>query len=192
MVLSRPDGVSEIVWLRSVLSAAGVTGADHLAMFTAGSFVSDFDQQAATPILLEALPSLSKPWMVGAVLRHMGSSRADPGRFAILVPTYRQWLPVDLRLCDQIGAALIVSAVPTDRQHVTDVLDLVTDSSVRRAQQSIVAELWRLRHDDRVVPVLVEMCADDDICTAAMPALRRAIGNDQAQPILARLRDTAR
>ena len=190
MVLACPDGVSEIVWLRSVLSAAGIAGAQHLGMFTSGPFVSEFDQEAAAPILLEVLPLLAESWMVGAVVRHLGKHRADPQRFAVLLHTYRQWLPIDPWLCDSIGAALIVAAVPPDHQHVTDVLDLVPDSSVRRARRSIVDGLWRLRQDVRVVPALVELCGDDDVCDLAMPALRRAIGNAEARPLLAQRRDT--
>lgn len=178
------------MWLRSILSTAGVSGVHHLSMFTAGTFVSEFDQEAAAPILLEVLPSLTEPWMVGAVVRHLGDHRADPERFAVLLLTYRQWLPVEPWLCDRIGGALIVAAVPAEHQHITDVLGLVADSSVRRARLSIVDGLWRLRKDERVVPVLVELCGDDDVCATAMPALRRAIGNDEARPILAHLRDT--
>lgn len=148
------------MWLRSVLTDAGVSGArEHFGMFTAGSFVSDFDQAAATPILLDALPSLIEPWMVGTVVRHLGSARRDPDRFAVLLTTYRRWLSKDQDLCDSIGAALIVAAaMPSDRQHVAEVLTLLDHQASRRAQRSIVEELWRLRHDERVVPVLFQLC----------------------------------
>ena len=186
-----PEEVSEIVWLRSVLAAAGVAGANNLAMFSAGSFVSTFDERAAAPILLRCLPSLSEPWLVGSVVRHLRHERANRTAFEALLRAYRQWTPRHSELGSEIGRTLIVVAVPSDREHVAAILDLVSDPSAHGARRWLVDGLWRRRKDERVLPVMVTLCSDDEVCDLAMPALRRAIGNDDALPVLARLRDTS-
>lgn len=60
--------------LKAALAEAGVKGADDLGRFMSNTEFfrpSEFDEKAAMPVLLDALPTLSDPAVVTAVAGHL-------------------------------------------------------------------------------------------------------------------------
>lgn len=83
--------MDEWAQLRARLVDAGVDGAQDLGRFVSnpeffGS--SAFDEQAAMPVLIETLPSLTDPNLVGAVAGHLRRPWPRPAAFDALLDAF--------------------------------------------------------------------------------------------------------
>jgi hypothetical protein len=154
-----------------------------------GRFVNDvtylqpsmFDERAAMPVLLELLPTLTDPTLVGAVAAHLRRPWARPTAFDVLVDAFRRWAPLSAGAGWQLGDALANAARLND---LPVLLDLVSDTHYGAARQMIVDSLWRFRKSALIEPALVSLITDPTVALHAMSALRRSIGPTLALPYL--------
>ncbi len=175
--------------LREQLNRAGIDTTD-LGRFVNNTEYfrpSTFDERSAMPVLLKAMPELTDRQAITAVAGHLGRAWARPAAFDVLLQMFRRWATKDQSVGWSIGDAL--ATVATD-QHLDQLLDLAQNSDYGMARAMIVDSLWRYRKDARVRPALEKLAEDPDICLAAMSALRRVVGSDNALLLLRRLRDT--
>jgi hypothetical protein len=80
--------------LQARLSAAGVEGVEDLGRFVSKPEAfgeSRFDERAALPVLIEALPTLTDPKLVGAVAGHLCRPWARPAAFDALLAAFEMW-----------------------------------------------------------------------------------------------------
>jgi hypothetical protein len=169
------------------LLAAGVRTADY------GRFVnntkyfrpSNFDVRAATPVLLEILPSLTDRQAAMTVVMYLQYPTVGPESFDVLRNAFVAWAPKDASGVGwQLGVAVVRAAKP---DHLTVLLDLAQRREFGRARQMIVDSLWRFRKDRSVAPILAQLCEDPDVCLHAMSAYRRTVGNETAIKLLSAL-----
>jgi len=168
--------------LRAELTQAGVAGAEQLGRFVSNvEFfgASAFDEKAAMPVLIEALPRLSDARLVSAVAGHLRRPWARPHAFDALLDAFGRWAAVDPAAAWHLGDAL-GSAATIDR--VDDLLRVCQTPEYGNARQMAVSALSRFKKSGDVAPVLLELIHDPKVGLHAMGALRRVIGAAEALP----------
>lgn len=166
------------------LDRAGVVGADELGRFVSNvEFfgASAFDERAAMPVLLAALPRLTDPRLVSAVAGHLRRPWARPQAFDPLLAAFRNWAPSDATTAWHLGDAL-GSAATMDR--LPDLVGLSVNRAYGTARQMPVLALARFKKSPDVRPVLLELIHDGDVGLHAMSALRRVVGAADALPYI--------
>ena len=167
----------------------GVAGAHDF-----GTFVSDtthfrpsvFDERAAMPTLLRLLPTLRDEAVVSAVAGHLRRRWARPTAFAALRDAFELWAESSPAAGWQLGDALATAA---DETRLADVLRVAEDRRYGKSRQMIVHSLWRYKTDEHVRHALTHLVDDPDVALHAASALRRAIGNEAALPVLRAARE---
>jgi hypothetical protein len=170
--------------LRLDLQRAGVVGAGELGRFVSNvEFfgASEFDERAAMPVLLDALPRLANARLVSAVAGHLRRPWARPVAFDALLDAFRCWAPVDSTAAWHLGDAL-GSASTTSR--LDDLLEASQTIEYGTARQMPVAALARFKKSEDVAPVLLALIHDSEVGLHAMTALRRVIGAAEALPCI--------
>ncbi|WP_369046423.1 hypothetical protein [Sinomonas sp. P10A9] len=183
-----PD--SEWEALRRDLERAGVSGADELGRFVSNvEFFGDsaFDERAAMPVLLTALPRLTEPRLVSAVAGHLRRPWARPQAFDPLLAAFRHWAQKDATTAWHLGDAL-GSAATMDR--LPSLVDLCLNRAYGTARQMPVAALGRFKKSSDVRPALLELIHDGDVGLHAMSALRRVVGAADALPYIEEVKHT--
>jgi hypothetical protein len=173
--------------LRSVLRAHGIAGAEDLGRFVGSSRhreASAFDERAAMPVLLEALPGLDDPQLVEAVAGHLRHPWARPAAFEPLSAAFLRWAQVDPNVGWAVGDALAMVATASDLERL---LVLCRDPSLGTARQMVVYSLRRYKEDPEVARALAELVYDAEVGPHAMSALRSVVGNQKAVPVLQRV-----
>jgi hypothetical protein len=120
--------------LKAALTGAGVKGADDLGRFVSNTEFfrpSEFDEKAAMPVLLDALPTLSDPALAGAVAGHLRRPWARPKAFPTLLEAFERWAPIDQHAGWALGDALATAATAT---HL-DRLLVIGRSAAREARK---------------------------------------------------------
>lgn len=159
--------------LRTELAAAGVDPTD------AGRFVNDttyfrpsvFDERAAMPVLLEVLPRLSRPHVIGAVAAHLARPWARPIAFRPLADAFVRCVRSGNPGCADLADR---AATTADNSVLDEVLELANDASLGSARSPLVYSLWRYRQSERAMSALEALTQDPDVGDAAQRALRRA------------------
>jgi len=164
------------------LESAGIATADF------GVFVnrvvpgvldpSTFDAGAATPILIEWLPRMTDPRVKETIVRHLKNSAAKGVAVDVLVSEFRapdssddyRWV---------IGDTLSYVA---RREDLATVADLAMDRSYGMGRQLLVEQLWRVKSQE-VEEFLRNAITDPTVARAAGTALRRMVGNDEAEQL---------
>ena len=185
---AKVGGVDEWAQLRQRLEAAGVAGAHDLGRFVSNvEFfeASQFDERAAMPVLIEALPSLTDSRLVGAVAGHLRRPWARPIAFDALLAAYEKWSqhevsPAGWHLGDALGTAATLA-------HVDVLLSLAQDRRNGQSRQMVVQSLGRFKKSPEVAKALLGLIDDPDVALHAMGALRRVLGPAQALPHLERV-----
>lgn len=170
--------------LRADLERARVAGVAELGRFVSNvEFfgASEFDEKAAMPVLLDALPRLSDARLVTAVAGHLRRPWARPHAFDALLDAFRRWAPVDSTTGWHLGDAL--GSAATERR-VDDLLEVCQDTEFGTARQMPVAALGRFKRVPSVGPALLELIHDSDVGPHAMSALRRVLGAAGALPYI--------
>ena len=168
--------------LRQDLDHAGVTGSAELGRFVSNTdyfTASTFDERAAMPVLITALPRLSDPKLVAAVAGHLRRPWSRPSAFGALYEAFRRWAPNDFHAGWALGDALGTAATIA---HVKQLLPLSQDRSFGQARQMIVHALGRFAKAPEVAPLLLDLIKDPDVALHAMQALRRVLGPQVALP----------
>lgn len=185
---ARILSVDEWEGLRARLSATGVEGVEDL-----GRFVSEpeffgesrFDERAAMPVLIEALPTLTDPQLVGAVAGHLRRAWARPAAFDALLAAFEVWaVRGDLATGWHLGDALGTSATASQAEA------LLRASQVQEygaARQMVVHALGRFNKVPGVSETLLGLIEDPDVSLHAMGALRRVVGAEEALQHLERV-----
>ena len=179
--------------LRARLAAAGVDGADDLGRFVSKPEFfgeSRFDERAAMPVLIEALPELTDPTLIGAVAGHLRRPWARPRAFDALLAAFEAVAPRDqLGAGWHLGDALGTTATA---QHVEPLLRISQDRQYGAARQMVVHSLRRFKKAPGVSDALLLLIDDPDVALHAMRSLRSVIGAREALPHLERVeRDRA-
>jgi hypothetical protein len=177
--------VDEWEQLRTRLAAAGVSGVDDLGRFVSKPEFfgeSRFDERAAMPILIEALPSLTDRSLVSAVAGHLRRPWARPAAFEALCAAFDVWAQRDpvgsgWHLGDALGSAATAS-------HVETLVGISQNAKYGRARQMVVYALRRFKAAPEVAPTLVGLLEDPDVSLHAMQALRRVLGAQDVLPYL--------
>lgn len=162
--------------LRQELERAGVPGAHELGRFVSNADffgASTFDERAAMPVLLVALPSLTDAHLISSVAGHLRRPWARPQAFDPLLTAFRKWAPSEATTGWHLGDALS-SAATINR--VADVVDVCRNEAFGIARQMPVAALARFKKSPDIRPALLELIHDDDVGLHAMLALRRVLG----------------
>lgn len=170
--------------LRVELQHVGVAGSDDLGRFVSNvEFfgASAFDERAAMPVLLAALPRLTDPRLVSAVASHLRRPWARPQAFDPLLAAFLKWASADATTGWHLGDAL-GSAATIDR--VRDLIDVCNNEAFGIARQMPVAALGRFKKAPGVLAALLELIHDDDVGLHAMSALRRVLGSTDALPYI--------
>jgi hypothetical protein len=105
----------------------------------------------------------------------------------VLLDAFRAWAVRDPSVGWSIGDALATAA---DRSHLEVLLDIARHREYGYARAMVVDSLWRYRRDDRVGTVLKNLMNDPDVSLAAMTALRRVLGNNEALPLIHEVLET--
>jgi hypothetical protein len=170
--------------LKVALTEAGVKGADDLGRFVSNTEFfrpSEFDEKAAMPVLLEALPTLSDPSLVMAVAGHLRRPWARPSAFPALLEAFERWAPRDQQAGWALGDALATAATATQLDRL---LVICQDTTLGTTRQMVVYSLGRYRKYPEVTPVLVALLDDAEVGLHAMSALRRVLGPAEALPLV--------
>jgi hypothetical protein len=169
--------------LRDALAEAGVSGASELGRFVSNTEffpASGFDERAAMPVLLAALPTLSDRAVVIAVAGHLRPPWARPTAFGPLHDAFLRWAPTDEHAGWALGDALGTAATAA---YLNQLLLIGQDYRYGKARQMVVHSLGRYRkHAEEVVPVLLVLVDDSEVGLHAMGALRRILGPAAALP----------
>lgn len=155
--------------LRHELDRAGVVGADELGRFVSNvEFfgASAFDERAAMPVLLAALPRLTDPRLVSAVAGHLRRPWARPQAFDPLLAAFQIWAQSDATAAWQLGDSL-GSAATMDR--LPDLVGLCVNRAYGTARQMPVLALARFKKSPDVRPVLLELIHDGDLVFTPCP-----------------------
>ena len=185
-------GASEFDRVKSVLEQRGVKGWSDFGYFVNGPDLfrpSELDERAALPVLLELLPTLSDGKAVAATARHLRRPWAKPTAFVPLVEAFRRWATAAHTDAGwALGDAVAAAARPEDSQLL---LSLANDRAYGTVRQMIVFSLWRFRKDERVTEALPSLAEDPDVSLHALSAMRRAIGNEAALPVIRALAESS-
>jgi hypothetical protein len=168
--------------LRQDLDRAGVAGSAELGRFVSNTdhfAASTFDERAAMPVLIAALPRLSDPKLVSAVAGHLRRSWSRPSAFDALFVAFLRWAPNDRHtgwaLGDAVGTAATIA-------HVEQLLAQGQERRFGQARQMVVHALGRFAKAPEVAPVLLGLIKDPDVALHAMQALKRVVGPEAALP----------
>lgn len=174
--------------LRARLAAAGVNGVDDLGRFVSRPEFfgeSRFDERAAMPVLIEALPNLTDLKLIGAIAGHLRRPWARPHAFDALLAAFEVVAPSDgLSAGWHLGDALGTTATA---EHVESLLRISRDSEYGAARQMVVHALSRFKKAPGVSETLLILIEDPDVALHAMGSLRRVIGAREALPHLERV-----
>ncbi len=174
--------------LRARLAAAGVDGAEDLGRFVNKPELlseSRFDERAAMPVLIQALPSLTDEKLIGAVAGHLRQPWARPHAFAALLEAFEAAAPNDGSTAAwHLGDAVGTTATA---EHVEVLLRISRDSDYGAARQMVVQALGRFKKAPGVAEALLVLIDDPDVALHAMGALRRVVGAREALPHLERV-----
>ena len=180
--------VDEWAGLRERLVSAGVSGTEDLGRFVSNPEffgVSGFDERAAMPVLIEALPSLTDAQLVGAVAGHLRRPWARPAAFDALLAAFEEWAQredsaVAWHLGDALGTTATVMQADT-------LVRIGQDRKYGQSRQMVVHALGRFKKAPEVEPALFRLIEDPDVALHAMQALRRVLGAEAALPHLERV-----
>jgi hypothetical protein len=179
--------VSEWEDVRAALAAAGIDPTDfgHFVNRVVPGVIepSTFDQERATPILIEWLPRVRDARVKEAIVGHLKTRAAKGVAVALLADEFRR--AEDDLLRWQIGDTL--QTVVTPEQHDV-LLALAEDQRYGMSRQMLIDNLWRVK-SARAEQVLTRALTDPDVALHAGSALRRLTGNDEAAMRLAALVD---
>lgn len=171
--------------LKDALNGGGVTGSGELGRFvndTEYFAPSEFDERAAMPILLGALPKLSESNLVQAVAGHLHRPWARPAAFDPLYDAFRKWAPREPTVGWAIGDSL-ANATPSNPIYVNRLVEFAVEPSYGMARQMIVYSLYRFKSSVDVESALRELVHDESVGLHAMSALQRTIGPAAALPV---------
>jgi hypothetical protein len=161
------------------LQAHGVpaTSADYM------DYIAPEPYATAIPILVKWLPRIDHPDAKEWIARCLTVRAARPVVPAIIAE-FRRMRPQPQSLARwTVGNAI---GFQLDGALADDALELAADGGYQGDQSEFVRNLWRLKGDARVFPLLVELLsADDYIDLAAVEALRH-LGDPRARPYLER------
>lgn len=175
--------VNEWEQLRERLASAGVYGSEDLGRFASNPEFfgeSRFDERAAMPVLVEALPSLTDSQLVGAVAGHLRRPWARPAAFDALLAAFEEWAQRDgsatgWHLGDALGTAATVAQAGA-------LVRIGQDRRYGQARQMVVHALGRFKEAPEVRQALPGLIEDPDVALHAMQALRRVLGAEEALP----------
>jgi hypothetical protein len=176
--------VDEWAKTRAELTARGVRGADDVGRFVSNvEFfgASAIDEQAAMPIFLELLPTLTDRKLIDAVAGHLRRPWARPAAFAVLHDAFHRHSTIDDSASWSLGDTMSNAARIQD---LPLLLDIVGDPAYGGARQMVVSSLSRFRRSPDVKPALIPLLTDEDVALHAMSALRATIGAEDAMPYL--------
>jgi hypothetical protein len=175
--------VDEWEQLRERLALAGVGGTEHLGRFVSNPEFFDesrFDERAAMPVLVEALPSLTDSRLVGAVAGHLRRPWARPAAFDALLAAFEKWAPRDDSATGwHLGGALGTAATAAQ---VGTLVRIGQERKYGQARQMVVHALGRFRKAPEVQQALLGLVEDPEVALHAMQALRRVLGAEEALP----------
>lgn len=156
------SSVADDEWdaLRDALADADVRGADELGRFVSNTEffpASGFDERAAMPVLLEALPTLTNRAVITAVAGHLRRPWARPTAFGPLHEAFLRWAPVDVHAGWALGDALATAATVAS---LHELLLISQDPRYGKARQMVVLSLGRYRKRPEVGPALLVLIDD--------------------------------
>jgi hypothetical protein len=166
--------------LRGELVAAGVSGTEDLGRFVSNTEhfePSHFDERAAFPVLLSALPTLSDAKLVGAVAGHLRRPWARGKAFGPLAAAFTLWAAEDPVAGWHLGDALGTAATPND---VGVFIELSRRTDLGMARQMLVLALGRFRGSADATDAARDLADDDDVALHALQALRKLAGPEAA------------
>lgn len=180
-------GMDEWDALRARLSAAGVAGVEDLGRFVSNPQFfgeSKFDERAAMPILIDALPSLTDPKLVEAVAGHLRRKWARPAAFDSLLSAFREWATEDALTGWQLGDALGTTAT---LGHVDHLIEVSLDRRFGMARQMVVLSLGRFSKAPGVTDAALSLIEDPDVALHAMKTVQKGLGQEAALPHIERV-----
>ena len=179
--------------VRDALLDADIAGIEDFGLFVNNTKYfepSGFDERSAAPVLLELLPNLTDPVLVEIIGRYLRRPWIRPQGFEVILAAFRQWgVRPEYEQAGWVLGHTLASAA--DNSHAMELLELAADKQYGWRRAMIVDSLWRFKGVAPVQLLLLELIADHDVCFHAMSSLRRTIGNEAAEPILAELAATA-
>jgi hypothetical protein len=181
---------SEWSALEKQLESSGVSGAGELGHFvndTTYLAASRFDERAAMPILLAALPHLQDSRLVAAVAAHLNRAWARPAAYQAVYDAFARWAPTDDNSGWQLGDCLGTVAEIED---LTQLTDLVLSKKFGISRQMVVLSLWRFRSAPETAAVLRQLVRDDQVALQAISALKRTVPREDFQTELQSLIDS--
>ena len=181
--------VSERDALCDALRAGGVRGVDDFGRFinnTSYFRASDFDDEAAAPVLLARLSSMTDGSVVAAAARHLRHVRIPADAFETLVDAFDDWATEGGDAGWALGDTLAHAA---RAENAATMCELAQRQAYGRSRQMIVDALWRWRSSDGVEPTLRGLVADPNVSLHAMSALARIISPNEMLAVLEPLQD---
>jgi hypothetical protein len=172
------------------LESGGVSGASELGRFvndTTYLAPSRFDERAAMPILLAALPHLQDSSLVAAVGAHLNRAWARPAAYQAVYDAFVHWAPIADDAGWQLGDCLGTVA---ERENLKQLTDLVLSKKFGISRQMIVLSLWRFRSAPETAAVLRQLARDDQVALQAISALKRTVPREELQTELQSLIDS--
>jgi hypothetical protein len=182
---------SERETLCDALRAAGVRGVDDFGRFVNNTDyfpASSFDDEAAAPVLLARLPTITDGAVVAAVARHLRHVKISADGFDVLLDAFGRWAADDDDAGWALGDTLAHAARP---ENAGTMCELARRQAYGHSRQMIVHAIWRWRKFDGVEPTLRDLVADPDVSLHAMSALARVVSPTEMIAVLEPLQDDA-
>lgn len=169
------------------LTENGVSGVEDFGRFISNvQFFrpSSFDERAAMPLLIDALPKVHDPALAHTIASHLRRSWARPAAYAVLLDAFKRFGGESGSHGWAIGDSLASAATTKD---APELLQLVTDRRYGKDRQMIVHSLYRFKAADGVASILKTLTEDADVSLHAISAYWRSVGDDTARAHFERL-----
>ncbi|MDQ1724662.1 MAG: hypothetical protein QOG52_1690 [Frankiaceae bacterium] len=166
--------------MRARLRDAGVSGAEELGRFVSNPELfgaSSFDERAAMPVLIVALPTLTDALLVSAVAGHLRRAWARPAAFESVLAAFEAWAERDPTTGWHLGDAVGTTATAA---HADSLLRVSRDTKYGTARQMVVYALGRFKTVPGVRETLLRLIDEPGVALHAMYALRRVLGPREA------------
>ena len=159
----------------------GVAGAEDFGRFVSNVTYlrpSNFDERAAMPVLIDALPRVHDPVLASTIASHLRRAWARPAAYEALLSAFKRFGVGSSSTGWAIGDSLASAATTKD---APELLRIVTNERFGTNRQMIVFSLHRFKSVVDVAAVLKTLTEDSEVSLHAMSAYRRTVGNEVAR-----------
>ena len=185
--MDSPTGAISRDDLLKNLADHGIAGTEDFGRFVnnvAYFRPSSFDERAAMPLLIDALPRVQDLNLAGTIASHLRRAWARPAAYQALLDAFERFGVGSSNSGWAIADSLASAATTKD---APELLRIVMDERYGTNRQMIVLGLYRFKSVTEVATALKALTEDTDVSLHAISAYRRTVGDDLARAHFERL-----